>query len=206
MFSRTLPLLFTVTLFGLLSLGAVSPLQAQADPVEITRVRFDSIGGRENWTMVTLELRVNNNPLETARSRDYIDNVTMDLYLSYQLQDNTFDFYRSQVRIISLQRGERRNVHFLMPGIIINRDRLRTEPFAFLVEIDIDGNRLPLRDTHVSANLRGNPDAVDRVKAEATSQAARHDGVLVPHYLAPEGLMRAVDPSTVPTYFRTEGR
>ena len=205
MLFRFIPTLALASLIFTLTPVFQSTLNAQADPVEVVRVRFDTNVGRDNWKLVNIELRTNLNPLENARDRNFIDNITLDLYLSYQLADESFDFYRSQVRIVSLRRGDRRNVIFAIPGQIVERDRLRNEPFAYLVQIDIDGNTVPLRDTHVSPNIRGNAEAAERIVSEAGSQANRNDGVLQPHYLIPEGVIR-VDPNTTPPYLRTENR
>lgn len=203
MLLRFIPKLVLPIFLILFSTAFETKLSAQADPVEIVRVRFDTNVGRDNWKVVNIELRTNVNPLEDARDRNFIDNITLDLFLSYQLRDDSFDFYRSQVRIVSLRRGDRRNVVFAIPGQVVERDRLRNEPFAYLIQLDIDGNRVPVRDAHVSTSIRGNADAIERMVSEAASQGNRNDGVLLPQYFLPEGLIR-IDPNTAPPFFRLE--
>lgn len=207
MFARAIAPLFPLGLA--LLLFNPNQLVAQASPVEVVRVDFQQTSGRDRWIQATVELRANQNPLEDARSRDFLDNITVDFFASWQPQGRGaevgFDFYRSSVRIISMRRGERRNVVFLLPSVVVDRDRLNREPFAYLVELDLDGNRIPLRPNDSSPNLRDRPDVIEQLKTNAASQASRNDGILIPHYLAPEGLVR-LDPSSLAQVYRPEPR
>lgn len=193
----------------LLSLIFATLVSAQNVPeVEVRNVRFDSVG--DNWMMVTIQLRPDENTMPDAISRDFIDNVKIDFFMGFEVdrsnRDESFDFYRSSARIISMQRRQSYNVHFFLPGVIRDRDNLRRDPFAWVVQIEVDGNQVPLRESQYSRNSLRSREAYDSLVSNANAAGAANDGKLVPVYLAPEYIVREsrINFRDVPAYYRFE--
>lgn len=196
------PLLSASLLLAAFTIG-VSPLSAQtsaAELVEVTEVSFDQVD--RDWIAMTITLEAGRNSIPTARSEDFIEDVKVSAILSWQIENGTFDFYTAEVDIIALERREEVDVHFLLPGIIVRRDEIDSEPFAWLVELEVGGNALPITQDKVSESLRS-PAAVESLKNNAQEQAGDNDGLLMPIYLAPPGLIR-VDGDRLPAYLRKE--
>lgn len=150
--------------------------------MEVRRVQFES--EREDWIRVRIELRGNRNPDPTARNDRFVDRIRVSCILAYQF-DTGFDFYRSQAELVGIEQNQTAEVSFLLPGVIVERDRIRQDPFAYLIELEVKGEALPLQEAGVSPSIRSNPTAAQSLKSRAATEAERNDGILVPVYLAP---------------------
>ncbi|MGJ3243153.1 MAG: hypothetical protein ACFE0O_09390 [Opitutales bacterium] len=182
---------------GLL-LFSLPGLRAQALEIEVRDVRFEQT--REDWIIMRIELRAGRNTLPDARNDRFIDDVLVRAIVSYEAPEEGFDFYTAEARIISLETAENRAVYFCLPPEIVERDELRKDPFAWLVELEVLGNTLPIGRDNVSSNIP-NAQAVASFQERAAAAQAETVGIFRPHYLAPPGLVRAED---TPSFYRTE--
>ena len=169
-------------LLSLLSFPTFLSAQRGEAPVEIRRVQFES--EREDWLRVRIELRGNRNPSPTARNDRFVDRVKVTCTLAYQFETG-FDFYQAEAELIGMEQNQSTDVSFLLPGFIVERDRIRQEPFAYLIELEVGGETLPLQPEGVSPSIRSNPTAAQSLKTRAAAEAEPNDGILVPVYLAP---------------------
>jgi len=197
------PFIFVLSLL----LAPTTFLSAQNVPeIEVRNVRFDSVG--DNWMMVTVQLRPDENTMEDAISRDYIDDVRVRFYMGFEVdrrnREESFDFYRSSARIVSMQRRQTYTVHFFLPGVIRNRDNLRRDPFAWVVQLEVGGTELPLRESQYSRDSLRSREAYDSLVSNANAAGGTNDGKLVPIYLAPENLVREarINFRDVPAFYR----
>lgn len=196
-----------LSLFLGLMVAFASHLHAQQDPLELRDVRFDRVSN--NWTKVTLTLDVRGNPSEDAPNRNFLDDIRVDCYVGYEnrapdADEPEYVFFRSAARIVTMERG-RSEVHFFLPGPIVDRHRFRTDPFAWMIELEVGGDRLPLRREHVSDNLRSE-EAVNNFRDRANSEGARNDGIFMPIYLVPPNIVSGarVNLNDLPVYFRLD--
>lgn len=185
--------------------GTSSHLGAQ-DVLRVANMNFSQIA--QNWIMATLTLDVRGNPSEDAPNRNFVDDVRIDLYLSYEdrapdVSDRGYLFFRSNARAVTLERG-RRDIHFFLPGSVVSRNRLRSEPFAWMVEFQIGGDRVPAQREHFSRNIQS-LEGAESLRSRANSEGAENDGVLVPIYLLPHHIAQniRVNVNDLPTYFRS---
>lgn len=149
--------------------------------VEVRRLEFEG-GGSTRPLVTTVELRAGRNELPGARDARFVDRVKVRLILSIQRPDNQFDFYRAEVELVSMRANETVRIPFSLPGIVVERDRIRGEPFAWLVELEVGGMPLAAQPGWVSANIANNPAAVQSLKTRAENEGKVNDGILVPGY------------------------
>ena len=164
---------------AILALSCASFLGA-SESVRVANVNFERIAG--HWVQMTVTLDVRGNPSDDARDPNFLDDVRVDASLSYENRarnpgDRQYDFYRASAHIITVQRG-RRDVHFFLPGPIVERDRLRPDPFAWLVELQIKGESLPIQRGQFSDNLQS-MEAVESLRSRANAEGSRNDGILM---------------------------
>jgi hypothetical protein len=181
-------------------------LLAQANPVEVQNVTFRGIAN--DWVQVEVQLLVGENTTEGARDRNFIQNVGVELLLAYQRDgsEGSFDYYASEVEIVAMERGDRPNVYFFMTGPIVKRDRLpRSEPFAYLVNLTVNGADVPMGSRAVSSRIRGNDSAINSLRQNARSESGLNEGILMPSFFAPLGDIRA-QVRGEPIYLRRDGR
>ncbi len=179
---------------------------AEAAPVEVQNVTFRGIAN--DWVQVEVQLLVGENTTEGARDRNYIQNVGVELLLAYQRDggEGSFDYYASEVEIVAMERGDRPNVYFSMTGPIVKRDRLpRGEPFAYLVNLTVNGADVPMGSRAVSSRIRGNDSAINSLRQNARSESGLNEGILMPSFFAPLGDIRA-QVRGEPIYLRRDGR
>jgi hypothetical protein len=179
---------------------------SQANPVEVQNVTFRGIAN--DWVQVEVQLLVGENTSEGARDRNYIQNVGVELLLAYQRDggDANFDYYASEVEIVAMERGDRPNVYFFLAGPIVKRDRLpRGEPFAYLVNLTVNGADIPMGTRAVSSRIRGNEAAINSLRQNARSESGLNEGILMPSFFAPLGDIRA-QVRGEPIYLRRDGR
>jgi hypothetical protein len=195
-------------LLSLLSAIVMAPvgLFAQSAPVEVQNVTFRGIAN--DWVQVEVQLLAGENTAEGARDRNFIQNVGVELLLAYERQggDGSFDYYASEVEIVAMERGDRPNVYFFMAGPIVKRDRLpRGEPFAYLVNLTVNGADVPMGSRAVSSRIRGNEAGINSLRQNARSESGLNEGILMPSYFAPLGDIRA-QVRGEPIYQRRDGR
>jgi hypothetical protein len=179
----------SATLVSIFLIVAHADLFGQADegaPVDVGNVRFSYVrpaGGSDNWMEATIELDVRGT---REGNPGFVDSVRVALNLGLQSTmagENGFVFYRSEAEASTLESGAAR-FRFYLPAAVVRRYQLSGDPFAFTVDVWIDGKLLPKSGAAVSPNLTtlaALRDFQDRVARDAI----RNDGILVPQYDTP---------------------
>lgn len=181
-------------------LWAALAVEARPEPLlEIEQVRFQTL--RDQWLRTEVRVRALGNAQES--NPRYTSNIRIELILSFQRRDGEFLFYRARASLVTLEQNQRAAVAFYLPGVILRRDDLR-EPFAYLVDVSASGQPQPYGREWASANIRENPMALESLRNRSLQVADQHDGILLPAYLAPEGIRQPVNPREQPVYRRPE--
>ncbi len=174
-------------------------------PVKVNRVKFsrENILGLNNWYEIAIELEGGRVPgVDTMKPR-FLNNVRVRLSLCYEVNSitgNDYQYFQSTVKIISLEKRNKKVSYFYLPPEIIQRDRLDLNPFAYLVEIDIEGIPLALGVKNISSVLCDSS-RLFNFKARIASEAAKNAGVLQPIYHTPfYNLRNKLEDS--PSYYR----
>ena len=179
-------------------------------------VIFDQIRSRGAgggiWMSASMELVPNLNPDPKARNKEYLDDVELSLHLAYEMPpaagQKLFDFYSSTVRIAILKARERVPLTFFLPGYIVERDRLPREPKYWAVEISIGGIPQEASANTVSREYK-TPEMLKFLPTflgKVAQEGRRTEGLLMPQFLAPNGIagqVRTLD-NTIP-FIREEG-
>ena len=173
------------------------------DAVQVDRITFNSL--RDDWLQMEIQLRCNQNPAPDARNSRYIEKIGVKAYLAYTLDagERSFDYCTSEVDIAIMEQGDKNNVYFYLPGKIVERDQLKTQPDFYYVEITIDGEKIsPQRDA-MSSSITS-PDVLNSMVSRADSEGADNEHLLMPIYL-----VSGVDLGRVrdlPTFLRRDVR
>lgn len=183
-------------------------LSAQAENlIRVSNVNFSRVSGA--GVQMTVQFQPERNTLPNARNDRFLDDVRLRVFLSYQTDSDAgpegFDFYRSEVRMVGVESNRRYAVHFFLPQYILDRDRLR-DPFAWIVQFEVDGNLVPLNNDQFDQRAIRDRSAYDSFLSRANAEGAVNDGILVPHYLAPELTLSSarIDTRSLPTFRRFE--
>lgn len=176
-------------IFLTLSLCFAQYAFAQEIPAEVTDINFNSL--RDDWVQMEIKIRANKNTAEDAKNERFVDNIKIMAYLGYDRDSKTksFDFYKAQAEIISIEQGKQNEVHFFMPGVIVNRDRLPKTPPYYFVAIEVDGRVLPLSNNAYSKDSLNN-ETLRSMKQKADTESEPNDFILMPHYNAPGNIIR----------------
>ena len=174
------------------SLHGTDILPTNQDIVEVASVTFDRL--EDDWIQAEISLRVGNkhpslyNKTKSHNPR-YVDAIELTLILSYESPNAAkgSDYYRSTVAMPTLKRGPVHKIYFYLPGSIVKRDRLPREPDMYLVQISVNGLRLPTRPEHGKFGFckKYGSIGINHYLTDAHSQAPKNDGVLLPQYHAP---------------------
>ncbi|MDR2863939.1 MAG: hypothetical protein LBV54_08765 [Puniceicoccales bacterium] len=103
-------------------------------------------------------------------------------------------FYRATATIMTMERNGRGSLFFYLPGEIVKRDRLKLEPYAYLVEIDVDGTNVTTSKTMASKTIQ-KPEQLDGFKQMADRAVLDTAGVLRPQYMVPYDPVQASSPT-----------
>jgi len=131
----------------------------------------------------TVELDVRGTPVGNP---GFVDTVRVALSLglhSSMVDGGDFVFFRSEAEASTLESGTAR-FRFYLPAAVVRRYQLSGEPFAFAVDIWVDGKPLPVSRIAVSTNLN-NPESVRSFRDRVARDAIRNEGILVPQYDTP---------------------
>jgi hypothetical protein len=180
---------YSATLVSIFLIVAYADLFGQADqavPVDVRSVRFTyvrSMGGSDNWMEATVELNVLGTPEGNPGFADSV-RVALNLGLrSAMAGEDGFVFYRSEAEASTLESGTAR-FRFYLPPAIVARFQLSGEPFAFAVDLWIDGKPLQGSRRTVSTNL-DTIEALRSFRDRVARDAIRNDGILVPQFDTP---------------------
>lgn len=208
----------------LLSTSAFAQQQPAAGKaaVEVKAVRFAQTKVSNTvlvpMTRVEVQLLAKENaklledPKALVPNKNWVDKIKVTVTLAYEVAaakkssaggavgaEDRYAFYRSSVTIMTMEKNTTGSVFFYLPGEIVKRDQLKQEPYAYSVDLEVDGTSLPPSKTSVSRLLlsetqyKGFKEMADRGVLNTT-------GVLRPQYLvATEAL-----PATTPTLIRED--
>lgn len=162
---------------------------AQEIPAEVNSINFKSL--RDDWVQMEIEIQADKNTAEDAKNERFVDNIKVMAYLGYERDSKakSFDFYKAQAEIISIEQGKQKKVHFFMPGVIVNRDRLPKTPPYYFVALEVDGVVLPLSNEAYSKGSLNN-ETLRSMKQKADTESEPNDFILMPHYNAPRDIIR----------------
>jgi hypothetical protein len=188
--------------FYLLPLLFVAATSFAQDMVEVDRVKFNSL--RDNWVQMEIQLSCNGNPLPDAKNSRYLEDIGVKVYLAYS-EDGAagkFSYYISEVKIVIMEQGDKNNVYFYLPGLLVERDRLKTDPDYYYVELTVDGTALPPQErTSMSSSIKS-LQILESMKSSATAAEEENKGKLMPVYFAPAEYLGRVD--RLPTFLRID--
>lgn len=168
-----------VPVFVLLSGALVVSAQ---EAINVDRVDFNSL--RDDWIQMEVELSCQGNPSPEARDKNYVEKIKVKAYLAYErdARKRSFDYYTSEVEIVIMEKGDDNNVYFYLPGLIVERDQLKTDPDFYYVEVSVDGEAQKPQKTAMSTNIP-NLDILNSFISKAESEGAVNEHVLMPIYL-----------------------
>ena len=192
------PTLFLSALF----VGLISATAQEAIMVE--SVDFNSL--RDDKLQIEIKLSCEGNFDSEARDKDFVEDIQVKAYLAYlrDAQERLFDYYTSKVEIVIMEKGDDRNVYFYLPGLIVQRDQLKTDPDFFYIEVTVNGQVQKPQNTAMSGNIP-NLDVLNSFISKADSESGVNEHILSPIYLMvgdPE-LGRVSD---LPAFLRQDAR
>ena len=171
--------------FLLLTLVCSIPVSA-ASLLKVDRISFEKLG-REDWLRCRLQISSDGSLSESAADSRFLDDVKARLYLSFRKSGKDFSFYTCEVEIVTMEQGERYYLDYFLPGPVVKRDRLNTNPFAYLVEFTVGGYSVPFENEFGSSNM-DQISARQMFKDKADASKQENDGILLPSFLAPDYL------------------
>lgn len=187
--------------------ASVATVNAQ---IRVNKVDFDK--GAEDWVVAAIDIEAGQNPNPDAPNPRYVDDILVELTIAIPIDrsnpaydaNQPFWFYHSAARIITIETGKEKTVHFFLPGPIVERDNLKETPEYWFVNISVAGEELePSMNDQVPSKLRD----------EATFKAFRDmadgaigdtEGIMLPFYQAPGFAIPRVDPEDIPAYYRLD--
>ena len=167
---------------SILALVAVSLLLPAQEDIRVDRVDFNSL--RDDWIQMEIELSCEGNSAEEARDKDYVEKIKVKAYLGYirEASVRSFDYYTSEIEILIMEKGDDNNVYFYLPGLIVDRDQLKTDPDFYYVEVSVNGGTQKPQKAAMSSNIP-NLDILNSFISKADSEGAYNEHVLMPYYL-----------------------
>ena len=154
---------------------------AQED-IRVDRIDFNSL--RDDWIQMEIELSCEGNSAEEARDKDYVEKIKVKAYLGYtrDASARSFDYYTSEIEILIMEKGDDNNVYFYLPGLIVERDQLKTDPDFYYVEVSVNGDAQKPQKAAMSSNIP-NLDILNSFISKADSEGVDNEHVLMPYYL-----------------------
>jgi hypothetical protein len=188
--------------FFLVLIAWSSSLCAQ-EAIQVDRVDFNSL--RDDWIQMEIELSCDGNPAEDARNDRFVEKIGVKAYLAYERDASAreFDYYTSEVEIVIMEKGDDNNVYFYLPGKIVERDQLNTDPDFYYVEVSVNGEPQKPQDNAMSSNIP-NLEILNSFKTRADSEGSVNEHVLMPIYLVTGVELGRV--SDLPSFLRRDVR
>lgn len=185
-----------------LSLCIANITFAQDSAAQVDNIKFKNLS--DDWVEMEVQIKANRNLSPDAKNERFVDNIKVLGYFAYvrDRKARTFDFYKAEVEVISIEQGKTENVYFYMPGIVVKRDRLPKEPPYYFVALEINGQVLPI-DSRAYSKSTLNDDTIRSMKTKADAESEPNDFILMPSYNAPLALIGA-RPSKMAPLIRRE--
>ena len=178
-------------------------LGASAQAIKVDRVDFNSL--RDDWIQMEVELSCDGNPSSAARDKNFVENIKVKAYIAYERDAaaRKFDYYTSECEIVVMKKGDDNNVYFYLPGLIVERDQLQTDPKFYYVEVSVGGEPQTPQKSAMSSNIP-NLDILQKFTSNADSEGAVNEHILMPIYLTSGIDLGRV--SKLPAFLRKEVR
>ena len=191
---------YFVATLALVSASLILPAQ---EDIRVDRVDFNSL--RDDWIQMEIELSCEGNSAEEARDKDYVEKIKVKAYLGYtrDASARSFDYYTSEIEILIMEKGDDNNVYFYLPGLIVERDQLKTDPDFYYVELSVNGGAQKPQKVAMSSNIP-NLDILNSFISKADAEGAGNEHVLMPIYLVSGVDLGRV--SQLPAFLRREVR
>ena len=188
---------------SILALVAVSLVLPAQEDIRVDRVDFNSL--RDDWIQMEIELSCEGHSAEEARDKDYVEKIKVKAYLGYtrEASARSFDYYTSEIEILIMEKGDDNNVYFYLPGLIVDRDQLKTDPDFYYVEVSVNGEAQKPQKAAMSSNIP-NLDILNSFISKADSEGADNEHVLMPYYLVSGIDLGRI--SQLPAFLRREVR
>jgi hypothetical protein len=184
-----------------LSLCLAGSLFGQDVPAQVDNIKFKNLS--DDWVEMEVKIKANRNLAPDAKNERFVDNIKVLGYFAYvrDRKERTFDFYKAEVEVISIEQGKTEHVYFYMPGIVVKRDRLPKTPPYYFVALEVNGQVLPI-DNRAYSKSTLNDDTIRSMKTKADAESEPNDYILKPHYNAPLGLIGARPSKMAPLIIR----
>ncbi|MFQ3271016.1 MAG: hypothetical protein ACI9A1_001336, partial [Lentimonas sp.] len=158
-----------------------------------------------DWVEMEVKIKANRNLAPDAKNERFVDNIKVLGYFAYERKNKdktkSFDFYKAEVEVISIEQGKTENVYFYMPGIVVKRDNLPKTPPYYFVALEINGQVLPI-DNRAYSKSTLNDDTIRSMKTKADAESEPNDFILKPSYNAPLGAIGARPDKMAPMIIR----
>ena len=193
---------YIIPTLALLSASLLLPAQ---EDIRVDRVDFNSL--RDDWIQMEIELSCEGNSAEEARDKDYVEKIKVKAYLGYtrDASARSFDYYTSEIEILIMEKGDDNNVYFYLPGLIVERDQLKTDPDFYYVELSVNGGAQKPQKVAMSSNIP-NLDILNSFISKADAEGAGNEHVLMPIYLLSGSGVDLGRVSQLPAFLRREVR
>ena len=174
---------------------------AQDPAAQVNSIKFKNLS--DDWVEMEVKIKANRNLSPDAKNERFVDNIKVLGYFAYvrDRKARTFDFYKAEVEIISIEQGKTEHVYFYMPGIVVKRDRLPKTPPYFFVALEINGKVLPI-DNRAYSKSTLDDNTIRSMKTKADAESEPNDYILKPHYNAPLNLIGARPSKMAPLIIR----
>ena len=188
---------------SILAFAAASLMLPAQEDIRVDSVDFNSL--RDDWIQMEIELSCEGNSAEEARDKDYVEKIKVKAYLGYTRDASTrsFDYYTSEIEILIMEKGDDNNVYFYLPGLIVERDQLKTDPDFYYVEVSVNGSAQKPQKVAMSSNIP-NLDILNSFISKADAEGTGNEHVLMPIYLVSGVDLGRV--SQLPAFLRREVR
>jgi len=189
--------------FLILPLLFLASVSFAKDALTVDRVKFSPT--KDSWVQMEIQISCDGNPAPDAKNARYLEGVKLKAYLAYSEDgaQGKFSYYMSEVEIVIMEKGDTNNVYFYLPGMIVDRDRLKNDPDYFYVEVSIGDNVLPPQKEAMSSSIK-NLQILESMKAKANSEGEANADILMPVYLAPPAYLGRID--RLPLFLRRDPR
>lgn len=157
---------------------------SQNTPVIVKDIEFDFVDSGvkdDEHLRIAVELTGGTNSDANAVNSRFVDDIEVKVVLAFEVGPKKYECFESKAEIVTLETGEDVIVRFYMAPEIIERQQLPREPFAYLAEISVAGEQLPMSKDAVS-NLLANPERLSSFNTHVRSGSSKNEGLLVPIY------------------------
>jgi len=187
----------------------ISPVSA-ASLIEVGSMRFDdTFKDREEWLQMEIELIAHPTSDSNPENPNYLKNVKMKVTMVYDNNTKTkkssgqkFVYFQSMVTFSMLEKSERVNMYFYLPGDVIKYYRLSKRPKYYYLNFSHGGQEVPPESKHFSSGFPTK--YLESFLSEAGKYAGQTKGMLLPIHLAPPHVTTRADLRKLPSIARTE--